>query len=131
MYAQLVADAGAGGVNTLLGGRIYMRRVPMAATLPALVIQLVSATASNTIGGRRAFKQALIDAHLICEGMDISTLVPIADRIDTVIQGAKGVQDGANIVKFVQEDEREYDEDEGGKVYTHQIQSYRTAVHAV
>lgn len=130
VYATLAADTGAGGVYTLLGGRIYPRRVPQAAALPSCVIQLVSATPTNTIGGRRVFKQTLVDVHLICEGSDISPLVPIADRIDTILQGAKGIQDGANVVKLVLDDEREYDEDDAGKLYSHQIQTYRTAVHA-
>lgn len=131
VYATLKADTGAGGVSTLLGGRIYSRRVPAAAPLPAAVVTLVSAAPSNTLGGVRVLKNALVDVHLICDGADIAPLVPIADRADAVLQGAGGLQDGAHVVKLVLDDEREYDEDEAGKAYTHQIQTFRTAVYAV
>jgi hypothetical protein len=130
VYATLMADTGAGGVHTLLSGRIYPRRAPQAALLPACVIQLVSSFPTNTLGGRRVFKDTLVDVRLICEGSDIGPLVPIADRIDAVLQGSGGVQDGAYVVKLVLSDEREFDEDDAGKAYTHQVQTYRTEVHA-
>jgi hypothetical protein len=131
IFATLKADTGAGGFNTLLGGRVYSRRVPQSAALPAAVVTLVSAPSTNTMGGLRVFKNTLVDVHLICEGADIAPLVPAADRADAILQGARGIQDGAAIVKLVLDDEREYDEDDAGKVYTHQIQTYRTAVYAV
>ena len=130
VYATLKADTGAGGVNTLLGGRIYPQRVPQNATLPACLIQLVSATPTNTTGGRRAFKTALVDVHLIAEGMSMDPLDDIADRIDTVLQSAGGSQDGASVVELVQDSEQEYTEDDAGKVYMHSVQTYRCAVHA-
>ena len=130
VYATLKADTGAGGVNTLLGGRIYPQRIPQAATLPACLIQLVSATPTNTTGGRRVFKSALVDVHLIAEGMSMDPLDDIADRIDTVLQNAGGTQDGATVVELVQDSEQEYTEDDAGKVYMHSVQTYRCAVHA-
>lgn len=131
VFATLKADAGVGGFNTLLGGRVYSRRVPQGIDLPAAVVQLVSAVPTNTMGGLRVFKNTLVDVHLICDGADIAPLVPAADRADAILQGAKGLQDGAAVVKLVLDDEREYDEDEAGKVYTHQIQTYRTSVYAI
>lgn len=130
VYATLAADTGAGGVSTLLGGRIYSRRVPQAATLPAAIVQLVSAVPRNTLNGSRVFKETLVDVHFICAGADITPLVPVADRADAILQGARGIQDGATVVKLVQDDEREYDEDDAGKAYTHQILTYRTEAYA-
>lgn len=130
VYTTLAADTGAGGVSTLLGGRIYPQRVPQSAALPACVIQLVSAIPSNTVGGRRAFKTALVDVHLIAEGASMAPLSAIADRVDAVLQNVGGTSGGATVVELVQEAEREYTEDEAGKVFVHQIQTYRAAVHA-
>ena len=126
VYTLLTADTGAGGVSTLLGGRIYGRRAPQGVTLPACVIQLVSSASTNTLGGVRSHAVALVDVHLIAEGASITPLVAIADRADMVLQSAGGLQDGATIVKLRRDDEREYDEDEGGVAYVHQIQTYRT-----
>lgn len=130
IYATLKADTGAGGVNTLLGGRIYPGRVPQSAALPAAAIALVSSVPLNTMSGRRVLKNTLVDVKLICEGIDLGPLVPIADRIDAVLQGAKGLQDGANVVKLVLDAENEIDGDEGGNAYMQQIQTYRTSVYA-
>lgn len=131
VYGLLTADTGAGGVSTLLGGRIYARRVPQGAALPAAIVQLVSAVPLNTMGGIRVAKNALVDVHLIAEGSDAAPLVDIADRVDLVLQGAGGSQDDAAVVELVCVNELEYDEDDAGKVYTHLIQSYRTAAYAV
>jgi hypothetical protein len=130
VYTKLTADTGGTGVNTLLGGRIYGRRAPQGVTLPACVIQLVSATATNTLSGVRTHQTALVDVHLIAEGSNITPLVAIADRIDTVLQGAHGISDGATVVKLRRDDEREYDEDDGGVSYCHQITTWRTEVYA-
>jgi hypothetical protein len=130
IFATLAADSGAEGFATMIGGRIFSRRVPQAAALPACVIQLVSAVPTSTLNGIRVFKDTLVDVHLIVDGSDIAPLVPLADRADLILQGATGIQDGANVVKLVLDDEREFDEDESGKVFSHQVQTYRTAVHA-
>lgn len=130
VYSTLAADTGAGGVHTLLGGRIYVQRVPQNATLPACVIQLVSATPTNTTGGRRVFKTALVDVHLIAEGMSMDSLDDIADRVDAVLQNVGGSSGGATVVELVQDSEQEYTEDDAGKVFMHSVQTYRCAVHA-
>lgn len=130
VYTTLAADTGAGGVSTLLGGRIYPQRAPQNVTLPCCVIQLVSATPTNTTGGRRVFKSALVDVHLIAEGASMDPLDDIADRIDTVLQNAGGSQDSATVVELVQDAEQEYTEDDAGRGYMHSVQTYRCAVHA-
>ena len=130
VYATLAADTGAGGVNTLLGGRIYPQRAPQNVALPCCVIQLVSATPTNTTGGRRVFKSVLVDVHLIADGMSMDALDDIADRVDAVLQNAGGSQDGATVVELVQDAEQGYTEDDAGKVYMHSVQTYRCAVHA-
>lgn len=130
VYSTLVADTGAGGVNTLLGGRIYAQRAPQAVTLPCCVIQLVSAVPTNTTGGRRVFKDVLVDVHLIADGASMDALTTTADRVDTVLQNAGGTSGSATVVELVQDSEREFTEDDAGKVYMHSVQTYRCAVHA-
>jgi hypothetical protein len=132
VYATLAADTGVGGFSTLVGGRIYSRRVPQSMTLPACIVQLVSAVPTNTLGGNRVFKNCLVDVHLICDGSDVAPLVPIADRADAILQGAKGTQDGVVVVELRQDanGELEYDDETAGKVYTHQVQTYRSEAYA-
>jgi hypothetical protein len=130
VYTTLAADTGAGGVSTLLGARIYPQRAPQSVTLPCCVIQLVSATPTNTTGGRRVFKTALVDVHLIAEGASMDALDDIADRVDAVLQNVGGTSGSAAVVELVQDSEQEFTEDDAGKVYMHSIQTYRCAVQA-
>jgi hypothetical protein len=48
VWDLLKADTGAGGVNTLVSGRIYRDRVPQAAALPAVTVALVSSVPTRT-----------------------------------------------------------------------------------
>jgi len=130
VYATLAADTGTGGVSALLGARIYSQRAPQSVTLPCCVIQMVSAVPTNTIGGRRVFKDVLVDVHLIADGASMDALTTIADRVDQVLQNAGGASGSATVVELVQDSEREYTEDDAGRVYMHSVQTYRCAVHA-
>ncbi|HEX5164226.1 MAG TPA: hypothetical protein VFV93_02420, partial [Thermomicrobiales bacterium] len=49
VFDALKADTGAGGVNTLVGGRIYRERAPQAAAVPAVVIGGVTWEPANTV----------------------------------------------------------------------------------
>src|SRR5262245_54730301 len=95
VWQRLTADAGAGGVNTLLGGRIYRDVVPQTAALPAATVTVVYGTPSNTLGGIRVFEDVEIDVRVIGSGTSYSGINPIADRVDTVLQNIDGTNGGA------------------------------------
>lgn len=125
---QLVADAGAGGVNTLLGGRIYRDRVPQSAALPAATITLVSHVDESTLGGRRVFAVTLTDVRVVGDGTAYQNTV--AARVDTVLQNASGARNGVTVVELRRDGVQAFVEDEAGKSFAHVIQTYRSEAHA-
>lgn len=128
IYDQLVADAGVGGVNTLLSGRIYRDRVPQSALLPAATVTLVSHVDENTIGGRRVFAVTLTDVRIVGDGASYQNAA--AARVDTVLQNAAGTRNGVTIVELRRDGVQAFLEDDSGKTYSHVIQTYRTEAHA-
>ncbi len=126
VWNTLNNDAGAGGVNTLLGGRIYVGRVPQAAALPAALITMVASTATNTMGGRRVVERTVVDVHLIADGIDYAALNTVAKRVDTVLQNAAGSNAGVQAVELVKEQTTAYSEDDAGKSYVHVVQTFAT-----
>lgn len=124
VYDLLKADAGAGGVNTLVSGRIYRDRVPQAALLPAVTVTLVSATDTNTMGGIRVFSNTLIDVRVVSDGALYANA--IGDRIDTVLQNVSGLKDTVHTVELRREQVQAYIEDDAGKSYAHLVATYRS-----
>lgn len=124
VFDLLKADAGAGGVNTLVGGRIYRDRVPQSVALPAVTITLVSSVPTNTMGGKRVFQNVLVDVRVVTDGLVYPTA--IADRADTVIQNATGIKDTVHVVELVQDSVQAFIEDDAGKSYSHIVATYRT-----
>ena len=128
VFDLLKADTGAGGVNTLVGGRIYRDVVPQAAALPAITVTLVSGTDTNTVGGVRVFQMALVDVRVVSDGVNYAN--SIADRVDTVIQNAAGTKESVNIVELRRDQVTAFVENEAGKLYSHIVSSYRTEAYA-
>lgn len=132
VWSALVADSGAGGVNTLLGGtpstpgRIYRDQVPQAAALPAATVTLVSATDANTLGGDRVFGAVLVDVRVVGSGASYGTITPIADRADLVLQNRRGTSGGVQIVELRREQVQSFVENEAGTAFTHILSTYRT-----
>lgn len=126
VWNTLNNDTGAGGVNTLLGGRIYVGMIPQAAALPAVSVTLVSSTATNTMGGRRVVERTLVDVHLVAEGIDFTSLNTVAKRVDTVLQNTAGSNAGVQAVELVREQTTAFTEDDAGKAYAHIVQSFAT-----
>ena len=54
-------------------------------------------TLALTIGGRRVFKDVLVDVHLIADGASMDALTTIADRVDEVLQNAGGASGNSPI----------------------------------
>jgi hypothetical protein len=128
VFDLLKADTGGSGVNTLVSGRIYRDRVPQAALLPAVTVTLVSATDTNTVGGRRVFQNVLLDVRVVSDGVNYANA--IADRVDTVIQNAGGTKEAVSVVELVRDQVTAFVEDDSGKLYSHIVATYRTPAYA-
>lgn len=128
IYDLLVADNGAGGVHTLLGGRIYRDRAPQAAALPAAVVTLASHVDENTLGGVRVFAATLVDVRVVADGADYPNA--IAARVDTVLQGAGGTRNSVRTVKLRRDSLQAFIEDDAGRSYAHLVATYRSEAHA-
>jgi Protein of unknown function (DUF3168) len=128
VFDLLKADTGAGGVNTLTGGRIYRDRVPQTALLPAVTVTLVSATDTNTLGGLRVFQNVLIDVRVVSDGTVYSNA--IADRVDTVLQQASGLKETVHVNELRREQVMAFVEDDAGKSYAHIVSTYRSEAYA-
>jgi hypothetical protein len=127
VWAALAADTGAGGVSTLLGGRIYRDRVPQSAALPAAVIDSVRWVPLNTMNGRRVAVQGYLSVHFIGDGSDYGSINPAAARADVVVHGLAGANGGVTAVKLENVGpDTAYTEDDAGKVYVHITMDYRT-----
>ncbi len=124
--ATLVADAGAGGVNTLVGGRIYRGRKPQGAALPAVVITVVSQPDQTTMTGRHVYQDVQVDVTVHGDGEDYGSIEPTAARIFTVLQGASGLQDGVNVVQLRRVDSQELMPTTDGRSYSQLVQTFLT-----
>lgn len=130
VFDALKADAGVGGVNTLLGGRLYRDQVPQAAALPAGIVSLVSSTDSNTLGADRVFATTLVDVHLIATGPSYAPINAAADRADVVLQNRGGTSGGAAVVELRREQVMTYLETAAGVTYAHLVMTWRTECYA-
>lgn len=128
VFDLLKADTGTGGVNTLVGGRIYRDRVPQGIALPAITITLVSSVPENTVGGRRVFQNVLVDVRVVSDGAVYAN--DIADRADTVLQNRGGLKETVSVVELVQDAVQAFVEDDNGKSYAHIVATYRTPAYA-
>lgn len=128
VFDLLKADTGTGGVNTLVGGRIYRDRVPQGIALPAITITLVSSVPANTAGGRRVFQNVLVDVRVVSDGAVYAN--DIADRADAVLQNAGGLKETVTVVELVQDAVQAFVEDDNGKSYAHIVATYRTPAYA-
>lgn len=129
--AQLVADGGVGGVNTLLGGRVYRDLAPQSAAHPHATLTVVSATDVNTLSGRHVMQDVLIDVSITGSGADYAPINPAADRVYVVLQRASGLQVDALVVRLRRESVTAFLEEDGGKAYARIVQTFRTEAHPV
>lgn len=130
VYDLLAADTGAGGVSTLLGGRIYRDLVPQAAALPAATVTLVSHTDLNTMGGVRVLGNVLVDVRIVGAGSSYAAINPIARRADTVLQSAGGASFGSVVVELRRTATQQFIENDSGALFAHVIQTYRSEAYA-
>ena len=131
VFDTLKADAGVGGVNTLLSGRIYRDQVPAAAALPAATVGVVASTDSGTLGAVRVLDVVLVDVRVVGSGASYAPINPAADRIDAVLQNRTGTSGGVQVVELRRDQTQLFIENEAGTQYTHIVQTFRTEAHAL
>ena len=137
VWSLLVADSGAGGVNTLLGGtpttpgRIYQDQVPQAAALPAATVGLVAAPDTNTLGGVHVESIVDVDVRVVASGSSYSPITAIARRVNLVLAGAAGTSGESYAYKLRRIDFRRLPEDEAGVSYRHLVSTFRTEAHPI
>ena len=135
VWDLLVADSGAGGVNTLLGGtpttpgRIYQDLVPQAAALPAATVGLVAGPDTNTLDGTHVLSSVQVDVRVIVAGTSYSAIEPIADRVHVVLAGASGTHGQSYAYKLERIDFRRMPADDGGVSYRQMVATYATPAH--
>jgi hypothetical protein len=129
VWSTLVADTVVGGVNTLLGGRIYQDVVPQAAALPAATIGLVAAPDTTTLGGEHVMSTVDVDVRVVASGTSYGAIVPVARRIDVVLARMYGMSGESEIYKLRRIDFRRLAETDAGVSYRHLIGTYRTEAH--
>lgn len=125
-WSLLAADNGVGGVDTLVGGRIYRDRVEQGAALPAVTISIVSAPDFLTANGDHVKQDVQIDVAVRGEGEHYDEVYPIAARVFTVLQGASGVSSGVYLPKLRRVDSTQFTNSTAGASFVHIIQTFFT-----
>lgn len=122
--ATLIAllPAGARGIHESVA--------PQGTATPFIVLDLPSAVDLNTTGGARVWQNTLVSATVRGKGLT-SAIVPIADRVDQLLQGYQVTVNGAVIVKLRRERGfRLPPEVENGVRFPAIYQEYRTEAQA-
>ncbi len=130
LYSVLSGDTGAGGVNTLVGGRIYAYLAPERSAYPLVIFSHQGDYDVMGVGTARILASTLYQVKAVGRGsaVGMNAIKTIADRIDTLLQGASGsVTDGV-ILSCVREQQISYVEQAESEVYMHLGGIYRIQV---
>lgn len=125
VYARLAADA---TLAALLGtgNRIHEAVAPPGTATPFVVLDVPAATDLTAIGGARIWEDTLVSATVRGRGLT-SSIVPIADRIDALLQDYDAVVDGVDVPRLTRtRGVRLPPEVEDGVRYPAIYQEYRT-----
>jgi hypothetical protein len=133
LYGLLSSDAGAGGVNTLVGGRIYAYLAPLGAPFPLVVFSHQGGHDVRGVGPMRVMASMVYQVKVIGEGtaVNFGAVKVIADRIDALLQGASGVVVDGQVLSCVREQGISYVENRGADVYSHLGGLYRLQAQAL
>ncbi len=97
-YAALAADSTLAGLLGT-GNRIHESVAPEGTATPFIVLDVPAATDLTAVGGARIWQDTFVSVTVRGKGLT-SSIVPIADRADALIQGASAVVDGVTIGRF-------------------------------
>jgi hypothetical protein len=85
IYTLLSGDAGAGGINTLLNGRIYAYTAPQKATYPICIYEFRSGLDVQGIGTVRMLARVRYAVRIISKGAPGDREAAAADRLDDLL----------------------------------------------
>ena len=133
LYSVFSADSGAGGLNhatTGVAGRIYAYVAPAGAAFPLVIYSHQGGHDVRGVGPARIMASMVYQVKAIGKGRAASfaAIKPIADRIDSLLQGASGSTTDGLILSCVREQPVSYTETSGTDVYSHLGGLYRLQV---
>lgn len=104
LVAYLKADTGAGGVNTLTGGRIYPWKASQNAAMPYLLYLLIATPRPRTADGKTSgLMRPMIQIDCIAgTKLEADTL---AARVNTKLNGGRGLLNGTTRVQLAMVDD--------------------------
>jgi hypothetical protein len=127
---RLTSDAGVGGVNTLVSGRIYRDLGPQSAAVPLVTVAWESAENALSLNGRRIWQDILLLVKVVDRGGDRTTLEAIGSRIRARLDEYTVTLESTLVVKFREERLRpQPPEVEGGVRYQFLNHEFRTEAH--
>jgi hypothetical protein len=92
IFGLLHADAGGGGVDTLVAGRIYADEAPAGSVYPFVLISSQSNPSDVvSIGPHRVMVDCLYFVRVVGKGASKKALQTIYDRVDVLLQAAGGL----------------------------------------
>lgn len=128
LYTLLSGDA---TLTALVGARIYAYVAAQGAAMPFVVFNLQDGSDVMGVGTARIMFDGLYQVKGINEASSFASLKPIADRIDTLLQGNSGsVLDGA-ILACTREQPLSYVETDEDRQYRHLGGLYRILAQGV
>lgn len=133
LFSRLSGDGGAGGLNTLVGGRIYAYVAPQGVQSPLVVYSYQSGYDVRGVGPTRVMASLLYQIKAVGVGTtpQLLALQSVADRIDWLLQAASGTVADGRVLVCVREGGVSYIETDNSVVYTHLGGLYRLLVRAL
>jgi len=113
----LAVLSGDGTLTGLVSTRIYDTLAPQGATMPYVVYQNQAGHDVRGVGPSRIMADVLYVVKAVCEGTSFTPVRAIADRIDTLLQGASGSNVDGTVLACVRESPFSMIETTDGKQY--------------
>lgn len=133
LVALLKADIGAGGLFEPAGvaavSGVWSEVIPPKAALPAVRFTDLAPHDSNSLSGSRILVSGLYLVVVTGDVKDYKPLVPAADRLDTILHGARGHASPVWVLSCVRESPFKQTDTDGDVQYRHLGGVYRVQGH--
>lgn len=116
LYERLSGDT---TLSNLVGGRIYSYLAPQDAVLPFVLFSHQAGHDVRGVGPARIMTSLVYQVKAVGQGHSFGPLKAIADRLDTLLQGASGSVVDGTVLMCVREQPVEYVETDDGVQYRH------------
>jgi len=122
LYELLAGDQTLAG---LVSGRIYGYLAPPGAALPLVIYSYQSGHDVRGVGPTRVMAEATYQVKAVDRGPSFANVKAIADRLDSLLQGASGDVVDGQVLMCVRENQVAYVEVDSGIQYRHLGGLYR------